>query len=175
MALISNGTTVISSGALDISAGDYVYITSFNGTNSYVQNCFSSAYENYVIRVQKFTTNDTLEMRLLTSGTTENTANNYNSSNVIYTGGYLLASNNYWRICSVASVQNGSWTINMNNPYQAVQTTYNGVGYVESNTASNRYVGKTGGQYNGTTSHTGFRIWTNNSSVLFGDVYGVKN
>lgn len=175
MALISNGTTVISSGALDISAGDYVYITSFNGTNSYVQNCFSSAYENYVIRVQKYTTGNTLEMRLLTSGTSENTASNYNSSNVIFTGGYRLYNNNYWRISDVSSNQNGSWTIFMNNPYQAVQTTYNGVGYVDFNTTDNRYVGMCGGQYNGTTSHTGFRIWFNSGSVLFGDVYGVKN
>lgn len=173
MALISNGTTVVSSGALSISAGDYVHIANFAGTDSYIQNCFSNTYESYLVVIKKMAGGN-LNLRLLTSGTSEFSSNSYIWSNVGYGAGRKGFGTNMWQLVSEANAELGSYQINITYPYQSQSKTMHAFGYHSQNTSDNRYAIHGGGFCNTTTSMSGLRIWLNGGgSYLAGSVWGL--
>jgi len=179
MALISNGTTVASGGAIIGAGGTHVKITDFSTTgNVTLSNIFTSTYERYFISIKQFdgSGSGTIRYRFLTSGTTQETGYEYYG-----TRGRAGASDentdvsaDYFWPTSQNFGNGGSMNIWVSHPqnsgiYSRVHATYsipNG-----STTATRNWM--FGGYYNQNKTHTGFYI-QKNTGTIEGTVYGIS-
>lgn len=177
MALISNGTTLASGGALIGAGGGVEFITNFSGGASVsVSNCFSNDHNSYIVNLTRKhhpSIGSQLFLRFLTSGTSQYTSNYFFSHGVASSmSNSTYQSQGYLHYEQDAN--QGSATIFVNKPYQSTYTTWNGMG-LYSQSSTNIYKFNFGGFVDATNSFTGIYLQATSGSVLEGSVWGFKN
>lgn len=174
--LASDGKTTVN-GAMVGAGMDLIATSTFSAASSVsINNCFTSAYENYKIvwTAGSVSALGTILLRLRASGT-DNTTTNYGSSGVyaLFSGtvsGTGYNAQNFWAMHYCANTSSQHRAIELMQPQATYNTSFGSVG---SNSDANAYYA---GWFGATTQFDGFSILPG-SGTMTGTVrvYGYRN
>lgn len=161
------GGTAIWETPTDTSGLVHINTTTISASSSEsFDNVFTATYDNYKIYfVGTGSTNIAVNLRLRASGTDNSTASSYVASRLTVDGTTLTGSrttSNLIRIgtCQTTLVQ--SFILDINNPFLASATSFNGS---EINASSNASQGFNAGTHNQTVSYDGFTLLPNTGNI----------